>query len=84
MLKTIRKQLPVAIQLISLKNYRVVQSLELMLNIEEKLFKIREKFLTDYINYNNQRLKNIKGSGFEEKNKKRWTSPVFQQSDRND
>ena len=41
------------------------------------------KVLNNYINYNNQRLKNIKGSGLKKK-KKRWTIPVFQQSDRND
>ena len=36
------------------------------------------KVLNNYINYNNQRLKNIKGSGLKKKNKKRWTGNVFQ------
>ena len=35
------------------------------------------KVLNNYINYNNQRLKNIKGSGLKKKNKKRWTGPCF-------
>ena len=49
-----------------------------------KIIQDTRKVLTDYIDYNNQRLKNIKGSGLKKKTKKRWTSPVFQQSDRND
>ena len=43
-----------------------------------KLIQDTRKVLTDYINYNDQRLKNIKGSGLKKKNKKRWTDNVFQ------
>ena len=43
-----------------------------------KIIQDTRKVLTDYSDYNNQRLKNIKGSGLKKKNKKRWTSPVFQ------
>ena len=43
-----------------------------------KIIKDTRKVLIDYIDYNNQRLKNIKGSGLKKKNKKRWTANVFQ------
>ena len=45
---------------------------------KRKIIQDTRKVLTDYINYNNQRLKNIKGSGLKKKNKKRWTGNVFQ------
>ena len=45
--------------------------------MRRKVIDDTRKVLTDYIDYNNQRLKNIKGSGLKKKNKKRWTSPIF-------
>ena len=51
---------------------------------KRKVIDDTRKVLTDYLNFHNEKLKNIKGSGLKKKNKKRWTSPVFQQSDRND
>ena len=42
-----------------------------------KIIQDTRKVLNDYINYNNQRLKNIKGSGLKKKTK-RWTGNVFQ------
>ena len=45
--------------------------------MKRKVIQDTRKVLTDYMNYNKQRLKNITGSGFKEKNKKRWSSPFF-------
>ena len=52
--------------------------------MRRKTIQDTRKVLTDYMNYHKEKLKNIKGSGLKKKNKKRRTSPVFQQSDRND
>jgi len=46
--------------------------------MRRKLINDTRKVLNDYTNYNNQRLKNIKGSGLKKTNKKRWTGNVFQ------
>ena len=75
--KTKKKQLPGFLSDISKKlNSGSITKAEAQ--YRRKIIQDTRKVLNDYINYNNQKIKNIKGSGLKKKTKKRWTGNVFQ------
>ena len=59
-----------AIRLISLKKLYSGSITEAEAQYRRKIIQDTRKVLTDYIDYNNQRLKNIKGSGLKKKIKR--------------
>ena len=67
--KTKKKQLPGFLSAIS-KKLKSGLMTEAEAQYRRKIIKDTRKVLIDYINYNNQRLKNIKGSGLKKKTKR--------------
>ena len=59
------------------KNFKKGSISEAEAQMNRKIMNDARKVLNDYIKYNTQKLKNIKGSGLKKKNKKRWTNNVF-------